>query len=56
MLASWTFKIFSISRKNFMREHKAVFQVLSAMQNTYYKSDDRESDLLPYAKTSTYKE
>jgi len=30
-----------IARKLFMREHKQVFRVLGAMQNAYYKSDDR---------------
>ena len=34
-------KYLSIARRNFMKEHKAVFQVLRAMQNAYYKSDER---------------
>ena len=29
------------ARKAFMREHKQVFKVLGAMQNAYYRSDDR---------------
>ena len=30
-----------LARKAFMREHKQVFKVLGAMQNAYYRSDDR---------------
>lgn len=30
-----------LARKLFMREHKTVFRVLGAMQDAYYKSDDR---------------
>ncbi len=30
-----------LARKLFMREHKQVFRVLGAMQNAYYRSDDR---------------
>ena len=30
-----------LARKNFMAKHKTVFKVLEAMQNAYYKSDDR---------------
>lgn len=29
------------ARKAFMKEHKTVFKVLGAMQNAYYKSDER---------------
>ncbi|MEM9851350.1 MAG: geranylgeranyl diphosphate reductase, partial [Pseudomonadota bacterium] len=29
------------ARKLFMREHKTVFRVLGAMQDAYYRSDDR---------------
>lgn len=31
----------SLARKLFMRDHKNVFKILQAMQNAYYKSDDR---------------
>ncbi|MEM7242530.1 MAG: geranylgeranyl diphosphate reductase [Pseudomonadota bacterium] len=31
----------SLARKLFMKEHKTVFHVLGAMQNAYYRSDDR---------------
>jgi geranylgeranyl reductase len=31
----------ALARKMFMREHKQVFKVLGAMQNAYYRSDDR---------------
>jgi len=34
-------KDLQLARKLFMREHKSVFKVLGAMQNAYYKSDDR---------------
>ena len=30
-----------LARKRFMREHKTVFQVLGAMQDAYYRSDER---------------
>ena len=30
-----------LARKRFMSEHKTVFRVLEAMQNAYYRSDDR---------------
>ncbi len=30
-----------LARKLFMREHKQVFRVLGAMQNAYYRSDER---------------
>ena len=30
-----------LARKNFMAKHQTVFKVLEAMQNAYYKSDDR---------------
>lgn len=30
-----------LARKLFMREHKQVFKVLGAMQNAYYRSDER---------------
>ncbi len=30
-----------LARKLFMKEHKQVFRVLGAMQNAYYKSDER---------------
>ncbi len=31
----------ALARKLFMREHKQVFRVLGAMQNAYYRSDER---------------
>jgi geranylgeranyl reductase len=31
----------ALARKLFMREHKQVFKVLGAMQNAYYRSDER---------------
>jgi geranylgeranyl reductase len=34
-------KDLKLARKLFMREHKSVFKVLGAMQNAYYKSDER---------------
>ena len=34
-------KDLQLARKLFMREHKAVFKVLGAMQNAYYRSDER---------------
>ncbi len=30
-----------LARKNFMAKHKTVFRVLAAMQNAYYRSDER---------------
>ena len=40
-LASGRAKDLQLARKLFMREHKQVFRVLGAMQNAYYKSDER---------------
>ncbi|MBF9029301.1 geranylgeranyl diphosphate reductase [Rhodobacterales bacterium HKCCE3408] len=40
-LASGRAKDLQIARRMFMREHKTVFRVLGAMQDAYYKSDDR---------------
>lgn len=40
-LASGRVKDMQLARKLFMREHKNVFKVLGAMQNAYYRSDDR---------------
>ena len=34
-------KDLQLARRLFMREHKQVFRVLGAMQNAYYKSDER---------------
>ena len=31
----------ALARKLFMKEHKTVFKVLRAMQDAYYKSDER---------------
>ncbi len=40
-LASGRTKDLQLARKLFMREHKNVFKVLGAMQNAYYRSDER---------------
>ncbi|WP_333711886.1 geranylgeranyl diphosphate reductase [Yoonia sp.] len=40
-LASGQVKNLQLARKLFMREHKQVFRVLGAMQNAYYRSDER---------------
>lgn len=40
-LASGRVKDLQLARKLFMREHKQVFRVLAAMQNAYYRSDER---------------
>ncbi|MDG1521172.1 MAG: geranylgeranyl diphosphate reductase [Yoonia sp.] len=40
-LASGRAKDLTLARKLFMGEHKNVFKVLGAMQNAYYRSDDR---------------
>ncbi|WP_342069173.1 geranylgeranyl diphosphate reductase [Yoonia algicola] len=40
-LASGRVKELQLARKLFMREHKQVFRVLGAMQNAYYRSDER---------------
>jgi len=40
-LASGRVKDLQLARKLFMREHKQVFKVLGAMQNAYYRSDER---------------
>ncbi|MFU8825011.1 geranylgeranyl diphosphate reductase [Yoonia sp.] len=40
-LATGRLKDLQIARKLFMREHKQVFRVLGAMQNAYYRSDER---------------
>ncbi len=40
-LQSGRVKDLQLARKLFMREHKQVFKVLGAMQNAYYKSDER---------------
>ena len=40
-LASGRVKDLQLARKLFMREHKQVFRVLGAMQNAYYRSDER---------------
>lgn len=34
-------KDLQLARKLFMREHRSVFKVLGAMQNAYYRSDER---------------
>jgi geranylgeranyl reductase len=40
-LASGRIKDLQLARKLFMKEHKTVFRVLGAMQDAYYRSDDR---------------
>ena len=40
-LTSGRVKDLQLARKLFMREHKQVFRVLGAMQDAYYKSDER---------------
>ena len=40
-LASGNSRDLQLARKLFMREHKQVFRVLGAMQNAYYRSDER---------------
>jgi len=40
-LASGRVKDLKLARKLFMKEHKTVFKVLRAMQDAYYKSDER---------------
>ncbi|WP_342077375.1 geranylgeranyl diphosphate reductase [Yoonia sp. SS1-5] len=40
-LASGRARDLQLARKLFMREHKQVFRVLGAMQNAYYRSDER---------------
>ncbi|NNF72700.1 MAG: geranylgeranyl diphosphate reductase [Rhodobacteraceae bacterium] len=40
-LASGKAKDLMLARKLFMKEHKTVFKVLRAMQDAYYKSDER---------------
>ncbi|MEO1548969.1 MAG: geranylgeranyl diphosphate reductase [Pseudomonadota bacterium] len=40
-LSSGRVKDLALARKLFMREHKTVFKVLGAMQDAYYRSDER---------------
>ena len=40
-LASGKASDLRLARKLFMKEHKQVFRVLGAMQNAYYRSDER---------------
>lgn len=40
-LASGRAKDLQLARKLFMKDHKTVFKVLGAMQDAYYRSDDR---------------
>ncbi|MEL6601511.1 MAG: geranylgeranyl diphosphate reductase, partial [Pseudomonadota bacterium] len=40
-LATGKAKDLALARKLFMKEHKTVFKVLRAMQDAYYKSDER---------------
>ncbi|WP_298437909.1 geranylgeranyl diphosphate reductase [uncultured Jannaschia sp.] len=41
VLATGQTKHLALARKLFMKDHKAVFKVLGAMQNAYYRSDER---------------
>ncbi|MDG2247756.1 MAG: geranylgeranyl diphosphate reductase, partial [Paracoccaceae bacterium] len=34
-------KLLNLARKSFLKQHGTVFKVLGAMQNAYYKTDDR---------------
>ncbi|MEE2773371.1 MAG: geranylgeranyl diphosphate reductase [Pseudomonadota bacterium] len=40
----------ALARKRFMANHKTVFRVLEAMQNAYYKSDDRRERFVSLCK------
>ena len=40
-LATGRAKALTLARKRFMRRHKAVFRILGAMQDAYYRSDER---------------
>jgi len=40
-LASGRARDLRLARKLFLREHGSVFRILGAMQNAYYRSDDR---------------
>lgn len=40
-LASGRARDLGLARKLFMREHRSVFRILGAMQDAYYRSDDR---------------
>ncbi len=40
-LLSQNVRDLDLARKRFMKKHKTVFKVLGAMQNAYYKSDER---------------
>ena len=39
-----------LARKRFMAQHKTVFKVLGAMQNAYYRSDDRRERFVSLCK------
>ncbi len=43
-------KFLKLARKRFMSEHKTVFRVLEAMQNAYYKSDERRERFVSLCK------
>ena len=43
-------KDLKLARKRFMSEHKNVFRVLEAMQNAYYKSDNRRERFVSLCK------
>ena len=34
-------KLLALAQKSFVKQHGTVFKVLGAMQNAYYKTDDR---------------
>jgi geranylgeranyl reductase len=40
-LASGRVRDLGLARRRFMKEHRTVFRVLGAMQDAYYRSDDR---------------
>ncbi len=40
-LASRRARDLQLARKLFMKEHKSVFKILGAMQDAYYRSDER---------------
>ena len=43
-------KKLKLARKRFMAQHKTVFKVLGAMQNAYYRSDDRRERFVSLCK------
>ena len=45
-----------LARKRFMAQHKTVFKVLGAMQNAYYRSDDRRERFVSLCKDKDVQE